>query len=173
MGMILCLRCGEPNSPDENYCEKCGATLPKLAYTIDMASVEKVDDRYTRFAEAADMVKSGECSLDEFEEFMGKIYDKLKNIENEIEQVPISEDIMEDFEEELDVGFAGVKLYNEGMEEMMEYIDDENPIHLDEGLKKIRKGNELIHRARIINRERDKRLGAHADLYRQDESMTL
>ncbi|MCD4786142.1 MAG: zinc ribbon domain-containing protein [Candidatus Eremiobacteraeota bacterium] len=173
MGMILCLRCGEPNSPDENYCEKCGATLPKLAYAIDMASVEKVNERYMGFVKAAEMVKSGEWSIEEFEEFMEKIYNKLKTIESEIGQVPITEEIMEDFEEELDVGFAGVKLYNEGMKEMMEFIEDENPVHLDEGLIKIRKGNEQIHRARIINRDRDKRLGAHADLYRQDESITL
>jgi len=173
MGMILCLRCGEPNPPDENYCLKCGATLPKLAYSIDMASVEKVDDRYRRFVEAAEMVKAGEWSIDEFAEFMEETYDRLRSIEEEIEEVPISEDIMEDFEEELDVGFAGVKLYNEGMEEMMEYIDDEDPTHLDIGLRKIYEGNELIHRARIINRERDKRLGVNADLYRQSESMTL
>lgn len=173
MGMILCLRCAAPNSPDENYCEKCGATLPKLAYSIDMANVNIVDERYKSFAEAAAKVQSGEWSPEEFENFMEATFEKLARIEEEIKSIPISEEIMEDFEEELEVGFAGIERFNQGMEMMMLYLEDENPSHLDDGLKLILQGNDLIHRARIINRDRDKRLGAAADLYRQDESMTL
>ena len=173
MGMILCLRCGKPNSPKENYCLHCGATLPKLAYAIDMVPVEKVDDRYHQFAEAARRVQSGEISLDEFMEFMETTYNKLTKIEDEIREVNISEDIMDAFEEELDVGFQGVELFNEGMETMMAYADDEDPAHLANGLRLIEQGNNLIHRARIINRERDSKLGADADMFRQSESMEL
>lgn len=173
MGMILCLRCGEPNTPTENYCEHCGATLPKLAYAIDMAVVEKVDERVHRFVEVAQNVQSGEMSLDEFAEFMETTYNRLKRIENEIREIPISEEIMESFEEELDVGFQGMELFNEGMEEMMAYADDEDPIHLTAGLRLIEQGNSMIHRARMINRERDSRLGSDADLFRQSESLEL
>ena len=173
MGMILCLRCGGQNTPTENYCEHCGATLPKLAYTIDMAVVEKVDDRLHRFVEAAQNVQSGEITLDEFTNFMETTYNRLKRIEDEIREIPVSEEIMESFEEELDVGFQGMELFNEGMEEMMAYADDEDPSHLSAGLRLIEQGNAMIHQARTINRERDSRLGSDADLFRQSESMEL
>jgi len=173
MNQILCLRCGAQNPPGENYCLSCGATLPKLAYTMEMASVDQVDERYRKFAEAAEMVKTGQWSVEEYANFMETTYQKLRQIEDGIREVPISEEIMDDFEEELEIGFQGVEMFNEGMETMMEYIEDEDPAHLEEGLKLIAKGNGMIHRARIINRERDKRLGMNADLYRQYESMEL
>jgi ribosomal protein L40E len=171
--MVLCLRCAAQNPPHENYCLTCGATLPKLAYTMEMVPVERIEGRCLEFTNAAEYVKTGQWSMDEFADFMEATYEKLTKIEQDIREMPIKEEVIEDFEEELEVGLRGVELYNEGMETMMQYIEDENPYHLDTGLQKIYQGNELIIRARVINRERDKKLGSDADLYRQDESMMI
>ncbi|MCE1248920.1 MAG: hypothetical protein LWY06_19960 [Firmicutes bacterium] len=171
--MVLCLRCAAQNPPNENYCLTCGSTLPKLAYTMEMVPVERIDGRCREFTDAAEFVRSGQWSMDEFADYMETTYAKLSKIEQDIREMPISENVIEDFEEELDVGLRGVELYNEGMETMMQYIEDENPYHLDAGLQLIYQGNEMIIRAREINRERDNKLGSDADLYRQDESMMM
>ena len=173
MSITLCLRCAAPNPPDENYCSKCGATLPKLAYNLGMPSVEQISERYMQFAQAVEYVKTGEWDLERFEAFLTEISEKLSKIEQDLEELPITEDIEEDFEEEMDVGFSGVELYNEGIDILMQYLTEEEPSLLDEGLMKIYQGNELINRARIINRERENKLGMAADMTRYEESMEL
>lgn len=172
--MQVCFHCGELTDPSENYCQKCGATLPKLAYTVtDIVSVDKVFDLYHKFRDQAGAVKAGAITLEDFENFMVDMQDKLMAQEENIRNYELDDSIIDDFEEELEVGFQGIDAINEGMEIMFEYVDDENPVHLDEGLELINEGLELIHRARIINRVRDKRLSADADAYKREESIEL
>ncbi len=172
--MLVCLRCGALNDPKENYCQSCGATLPKLAYTMEMASgVEKVMDLYYKFADAVEMLRSGESTIEEFESYVSGMQEKLARLEQEIREVQIDESIMEDFEEELEVGFTGVEKINQGVDTLLRFVEEEDDSMLDEGLELIKEGLEYIHKARVINRERDKRLSQYADLYRQEQSMEL
>ncbi|MFP4496575.1 MAG: zinc-ribbon domain-containing protein [Vulcanimicrobiota bacterium] len=171
--MILCMRCGAQNNPDENYCQSCGATLPKLAYSMEMAAVEKVMDLYYKFEDAVNKLRNGEWSENDFEDFAVGMQAKLGQREEEIKEVEIDEEIMDDFEAELEVGFQGVEKINDGVDTLLDYLEDKNESHLDNGLGFIKQGLELIHQARIINRERDKRLNADADAYRQEGTMEL
>ncbi len=171
--MLVCFRCGHGNDPKENYCLGCGATLPKLAYTMDMGSGEVIMDLYEKFADAAALVSTGQISLDEFEDFLVKQNDKQKGMEQEIRDTEISEDIMEDFEEELEAGFTGIELVNEGIEIMAQFLDEQNQKYLDEGLDSIKQGMAYLNKAFILNRQRDKRQSHYADLMRRDNSMEL
>lgn len=174
IGMIVCMRCGAQNDPKENYCQECGATLPKLAYSMEMAQgVEKVMSLYEKFADAAEKVSSGEITLEEFENFVLDMQEKLRSREQEIREVDIPEHIMEDFEEELEVGFEGVEKINQGTETLLLFIEDEDEANLKQGLELIKEGLELIHRARLINRERDRKLGQAADMVRKLDEMEL
>lgn len=172
--MLLCMRCGEMNDPKENYCQKCGATLPKLAYTMEMASVDVVLDLYYKFADKVAQLRTGQITLDEFTEYIDYQADKQARMEEDIKNTDIHEEIMEDFEEELELGFSGIEKVNEGIDLMIRFIEEEQtPTLLDQGLELIKEGCRLINKAKNVNRERDKKWSHYAELQRSEESMEL
>jgi len=171
--MILCFRCGEMNDPRENYCLKCGATLPKLAYKMEMPSVDMVLDLYYKFAGVIDKVRNGQASVSQFEEFLVKQYEKQKAYEQALHDLEIPDNLAHEFEEEFEVGFQGIDRVNEGMEIMSFYLEDRNDDHLDHGMALILEGSELIHKAKLINRKRDRCQSQVADLQRMFNDMEL
>lgn len=172
--MILCMKCGTQNDPKENYCQSCGATLPKLAYTMEMPQkLEKVFDLYHKFADVAEKVKTGLIPMEKFDEFMADMQEKLGRKEQEIREVEIPEDIMSEFVEELELGFTGMEKVSHGMERMHEYVDGRDMKCLDEGLELIHEGLEYVHKAKIYNRTRDRGLAAEADIQREEKAIEI
>lgn len=149
---MLCIKCGHNNPPDSNYCQKCNAVLYKMAQT-KADPPPKVNERYNQLKNAGDRVKSGEWTVDEYSDFLVGISNALTQKEMEIREIEIPEESYEDFREELEIGFSGIELYNQGISEMRLYTEDLDPGHIDYGLELIDEGNERINEAMRINRE--------------------
>lgn len=167
------MRCGKMNPPDQNYCINCGATMPKLAYKMEMASVDVVLDLYYKFADAAQKVLDGHMSLDDFDDFLADQHDKQSKFEEKIREIDIEEKDMEDFEEELEYGFTGMDKVNEGIEMMAAYLDDQDETFLDQGLEMIKQGCHFIHKAKLYNRQRDMKSSEAAEIQRIEKHMEL
>ncbi|MFP4498380.1 MAG: hypothetical protein ACLFQV_09240 [Vulcanimicrobiota bacterium] len=119
---------------------------------------DKEMGRYNQLREAVEKIKSGEWSIDEYADFIENIAEALAQKETEIRDIEIPEEAYDDFAEELEVGFNGIALYNEGVSHMMLYLEDENVEHLDYGLELAYQGNEQINEAMCINRRNRRKL---------------
>jgi len=155
----VCTRCGAQNSDDKKYCVNCQAVLPNIpAASRSPKPPEIVMERYNQLKEAGDMVLNGEWTVEEYGEFLEGISQVLAQKEQEIREIEIPEEAYDDFAEELEVGFNGIALYNEGIAHMMLYLEDENPEHIEYGLQLVYEGNESINEAMKVNRENRRKL---------------
>lgn len=144
------------------FCETCRVPLPKAAEGSQQSSLEGAQpdivpeedetSRYGDIKEAVEKMQSGEWTLEEYEYFMQDLMQLLMSFEQEIRDVEIPEESYDEFNNELETGFTGVNLYNEGLATLMLYVDDQNPVHLENGLQLVWEGNEKINEAIRINR---------------------
>lgn len=157
--MLVCTRCGTENSDGTRFCTNCQAALPQIPAGTQVARPpDKVTDRYNQLKEASDKVLNGEWTIEEYGEFLENIAQVLAQKEVEIREIEIPEESYDDFAEELEVGFNGIALYNEGIAHMMLYLEDQNPENIEYGLELVWQGNEQINEAMRINRENRRKL---------------
>ncbi|MCD4783426.1 MAG: zinc ribbon domain-containing protein [Candidatus Eremiobacteraeota bacterium] len=157
--MKVCTRCGAQNQENKKYCVNCQAVLPNIpAATQSPKLSETVMERYYQLKEAGDLVLNGEWTVEEYGEFLESISQVLAKKEQEIREIEIPEEAYDDFAEELEVGFNGIALYNEGIAHMMLYLEDEDPEHIEYGLQLVDEGNESINKAMKVNRENRRKL---------------
>ncbi|MDQ7824781.1 MAG: zinc ribbon domain-containing protein [Candidatus Eremiobacteraeota bacterium] len=154
---MLCLKCGHNNAQGANYCTRCNAALPKMTQT-DTAPPTKVNERYMQLKEAGEKAKSGEWTIEQYGKFLQDIQAILAQKEQEIREIEIPEEAIEEFAEELEVGFNGIELYNQGIANMLLFLEDKNADHIDYGLELVHEGNEKINEAMRINRENRRKL---------------
>jgi hypothetical protein len=171
--VILCLHCQKLTAPDNNNCEHCGATLPKLAYKTEMVAVENITIMYDMLSALAKALINSKVPLEDFEEYLAYLGDKLEEVAQEIADMEFDEEVEKEFEEELEVGLEGVECVYEGLELMLEYGDEEDINCLADGLEAIKEGVILINKARALNRERESLRGKFVNLYKEDKSMDL
>ena len=119
---------------------------------------DTVDQRLREAEEAAEKAASGEWTTDQFSEFIEGLAQTLAEREEQIRQIEIPPEAVEDFREELEVGFTGIQLWHEGVARMALFADDLDVGHLEEGLDICRQGNDHINEAMRINRDNRKRL---------------
>ncbi|MGM9998804.1 MAG: hypothetical protein ACI38Q_05370 [Candidatus Bruticola sp.] len=159
---MLCIKCGFDNEQDARICKKCGAALPRYVAEAEVEEVKVespvINERLQIFEQAVDRVGSGEWSTEEFAHFLEETAAVLADKEQGIRSIDIPEEAAEDFKEELEVGFEGIKLYNQGMQVFFAYVESEDPALLEEGLELVRRGNERINEAMRINRENRSKL---------------
>lgn len=156
---MICVRCGYNNPPGTNFCEKCNSSLPKIVpHSPESAAPPKVNERYMQLKEAGEKAKSGEWTVEEYGIFLENISKILTQKEQEIREIEIPEEAIDEFAAELEVGFAGIDLYNTGIANMKLFLEDQNPDHIDYGLELVREGNEKINEAMRINRENRRKL---------------
>jgi hypothetical protein len=159
LSLLVCVKCGTQNPDGMNYCTKCKSQLPRIPHTAQVhRDPEKVMERYNQLKEAADMMKSGEWTEDQFGDFLENISMILSKKEQEIRDIEIPEEAYDDFSEELEVGFKGITLYNEGISHMLLYLDDQDFEHIEYGLDLVYEGNELINEAIKVNRRNRRKL---------------
>jgi hypothetical protein len=155
---LICVKCGQHNAPGQNYCHQCNTLLPKISDSVQESSHQKKNERYLQLKEAGDKVLSGAWTLEEYAAFLDNISRVLSMKEQEIRDMEIPPEAIEDFRQELEVGFSGIQLYNQGIVTMKLYLDDQDSTHLQEGLEMVREGNELINDAMRINRDNRRKL---------------
>lgn len=154
--MIICTKCGAQNPDGVKFCESCQNPMPQISSVL--VDNPKVMERYLQLKEAADAVKNGDWTFEEFAEFLEEVTRILVQKEQEIRDIEIPEEAYDDFSQELEVGFNGIALYNEGIANMMMYLEDKNSEHLDHGLELAYQGNEQVNEAMRINRANKRKL---------------
>lgn len=127
-----------------------------------------VTQRLIEVEEAAEKAASGEWTPEQFEEFIEEVAQALVKREEDIRQIEIPPEAVEDFREELEVGFTGIQLWHEGVSRMALFSEELDVAHLEEGLDLCRQGNDHINEAMRINRENRKRL---EEIYRDSSTM--
>ena len=152
-----CLRCGFNNDKFVNFCKKCNAPLPKQGGD---ASFHDQDEkaRLNKYLDAIEKYRSGNLNTGDFLSFLQKDYDKIKPILNEIENIsnelgPKSKML---FQQEVDIGTEGLKMFYQGVEMLIELAllpevpPDEDEL-FDEIIALLRSGNAKVNEARRIN----------------------
>jgi len=157
---LLCVKCGFQNAEGANYCSQCHAQLLRVAPVAAQAEPEapRVQDRLQQIAAAVARVTSGEWNPDEFAQFLEETAQILAEKERAIREITIPDEAAEDFREELDIGYAGIELYNQGVQRMFDFLSDGDADHLEAGLELVRQGNEHVNDAMRINRENRRKL---------------
>ncbi|MGI5844223.1 MAG: zinc ribbon domain-containing protein [Candidatus Xenobium sp.] len=158
---MLCVKCGFQNSGGAKYCSKCNAQLPRVLHG-PQEEVEpdtpRVQDRLQQIEAAAARAASGEWNPEEFGRFLEETAGILAEKEQAIRDIPIPDEAVEDFREELEVGYMGIDLYTQGVQRMFDFVAETNPLILEEGLELVRQGNEFVNQAMRINRENRRKL---------------
>ena len=155
---MLCLMCGHDNPENATVCANCKTPIPRMSHMVSSAPPAKVNDRYLQIKDASDKVLAGQWTIDEYAKYLHDLREVLSQKEREIKEVEIPEESMEEFAEELTVGYHGIDLYNEGISYLMKYTEDGNPINVTHGMQLIYEGNERINDAMRINRENRKKI---------------
>jgi hypothetical protein len=153
------MKCGHSNSFGQKFCSSCNAVLPKMTHVPQVAAEPTfVNERYLKIQAASEQALSGELSLEDYAAFLGSVYDALVIKEQEMREIEIPPETFEDFQEELEVGFAGVEMYFEGLRTLQLFVEQQEPSHIEAGLELVREGNELVNQAMRINRENRRKL---------------
>lgn len=128
-----------------------------------------IDQHLVEVEDACQKILSGEWDADQFGDYIDNLAEKLQERENFIRQIEIPPEAIEDMREELEVGFAGIAHWNDGVARIAQFLDEPEIAHLEEGLEICRQGNEMLNEAMRINRENYKRVEA---MYRESSTMS-
>ncbi len=150
--------CGHENPDTATVCTNCKTPIPKMSHMISTAPPAKVSERYMQIKTASDSVLAGAMSMEDYARFLHETRETLSQKEQEIREVEIPEEAYDEFAEELTIGYQGIDLYNEGLEYLVKYTQDGNPVNVSHGLGLIYEGNERINEAMRINRENRRKL---------------
>lgn len=156
VSLIVCMNCGAQYRASMNVCPNCDAAMPR--YSEPFSAPEMVTSRFRQFQDAAEKVRSGAWSVQEFASFLETISAYLAEKAREILQYVQETGYYEYGQAEVDTGFSGIQDYEAGMMELYEFVHDPDPSHLDQGLGRIWEGNVKINEAMRINREERKKL---------------
>lgn len=140
-----------------------------MGQSIDNSEPEVIDQHLSEIEEACQYVADGEWTPEQFGDYIEQLAEKLAERENFIKQIEIPPEAIEEVKEELEVGFSGIAHWNDGVSRMMQYLEDADISHLEDGLDLCRQGNDLLNEAMRINRENFKRVEA---MFRESSTMS-
>lgn len=97
--------------------------------------------------------RTGEWSAEELEAFLMHLYDLLVEKGQDCRAFIQESGYRDEAPDEVDSGLNGIDLYEAGIQEMWQYLQDGDESHLSEGLRLLWEGNEKINHAMFLNRE--------------------
>lgn len=148
---MICVRCGQHNQPGMKYCEHCNMLLPRLDPESEI-TVPKESGLYSRLVEMTRRVREQEITPLEFSEQIASTFASLGEKSHEIQEIVYSTNYYHDSPEEVEAGFTGIQMFEEGLAVMARFIDTGDQGLLVKGLELAWKGNELINEAKRLNR---------------------
>jgi hypothetical protein len=151
--LLICVKCGSHNPQGYLFCLSCNAPLPKIDETEMMVLHEEVTERYIAIENQCSKARTGEISMEEFYDYIARTLNILAVKGQEIMELVEESNYREDSPQEIDVGYQGMGLYEEGLRTLLLFADDGNNGHIDEGLETIKRGNDLINQAMTFNRK--------------------
>lgn len=147
-----CIRCGCQNREGCETCERCGLVLATLQFD-EKGEADPVYDRYLVFRNALMNALEGRWTVEDLTRFLDEESFKMAQKEQEIRQLEIPPDALEEFREELEVGFEGIERYNEALLHFRQYATVGDAAFAQSGLYLAWAGNEKINEARRLNRK--------------------
>lgn len=129
----------------------------------------QIDQHLHEVTQACQNVAEGEWDLDQFAEYIEQLAVRLAEREEFIKNMPIPPEIIHEIQEELELGFAGITYWNDGVARLAQFPDDPDIEHLEEGLELCRQGNDLINEAAKLNRVNYQRV---EERFRETSTMT-
>lgn len=149
---MICIRCGHVNEHGVNYCQNCNAPMARMDMPAEV-SLPTVEERFNIIRKACEKASSGEWTVEALTCHVQEILNLLTQKFREIQDLVADTNYVNDSPEEVEVGFAGMELYEQGLLELLAYAEKQDPLHLQSGLEMVRRGNEHINNAMRINRE--------------------
>lgn len=149
---MLCVKCGHNNDPGVNYCRSCHSLLPKIDFASEV-TMQRIFDRVDKIKDACEKVSSGGMTIEEFFQFIQTTFTNLTQRAQEITEIVNESNYASVSPEEVELGFAGMELYEQGLLELMAYAEDQDSAHLQNGLEMLTQGNDNINEAMRINRD--------------------
>lgn len=128
-----------------------------------------IDAHLKEFEDACQNAANGTWDIETFADYINQLAEKLGEREEFIKQIEIPPEAIPEVKEELEIGFTGIALWNDGVAAAAQFIDERDVAFLEEGLELVRQGNEHLNEAMRINRENFKRVEA---LYRESSTMS-
>ncbi len=114
----ICIRCGHTNPDTENYCVKCGATLPRISQAVARPARVKVTKNYDTIKLKVEQLLSYEISVDEYLNVLDNIYSKVEEAANTVSSMEIPEDLLPYFKEQIEIGLTGIDMFLQAINEL-------------------------------------------------------
>jgi len=149
---LICSHCSCALDPEVLYCRECR----KLLVEDDGDTpIPEEDERILLLAQGCELLQTGEWELGAFRHWLQEFISEQARREIQIAEVyqsiPIG--LEEEFQEEIDMGFAGVSAVNEALTLLAEYDPDTCPAEaLKRSLALYYKGVCVVKEAMNINR---------------------
>ena len=148
---MLCVKCGYDNQLETFYCQNCGKRLPESSMYNVMSTPNTIDTRLKSIKKLCEDVQNEVISIEVYSEQIIEIYNSITNDSLEIREVAQEDDYEGYSPEETEIGYLGLELWLEGLEELYAYIDILDTDFIKSGLKKIVEGNDCINKAIYYN----------------------
>ena len=143
-----CPICGTACDPAAFYCRSCFYLL--LDDQDDEGARPEAGLRIITLAEACEMVVGGQWTQGQFHGYLQAFAEEQKERERVYRSLSIPQGLEEDFEEEQDIMFDGVKACNQGVETLMTYTGSRST--LEKGLAQFWRGVQMVKEAMDTNR---------------------
>ena len=147
---VSCVLCGARNAAGESVCVECGAKLPRATANSAELTHKPLTGRLEQFRQACDRVQSGKWSMKEFGAFLETMSETLRT-KREVYTGALG-DYAEFATEEVELAAQGMNDYEQGMEELWNYIESKDRQAIQRALEFIASGNEKINKAMALNR---------------------
>ena len=157
-GEVICVRCGQQNPDGVNFCSACNSPVPKVSSFVSSPLPPRISNHYDQLLEACQNIKTGKCTPEEFHAILNRIFTTIEERAREIETIEIPEYLMPKLQEQINIGFAGISNFLDGVQEMALFLEDGNEEHLNTGLELTEQGNDSLNTALDMARTNISRL---------------
>lgn len=155
---MICVRCGQQNPDGVNFCSACNSPVPKVSSFVSSPLPPRISNHYDQLLEACQNIKIGQSTHEEFHTILNRIFTTIEERAREIEAMEIPEHLQTKLQEQLNIGFAGINCFLDGIQEMALFLEDGNEGHLNTGLELAEQGNESLNSALDMARTNISRL---------------
>ena len=157
--MRRCFKCGAENSDNEYLCVKCNFKLPKLDDNISPQTNIPKSARLSKVLEIFNTYNDGEISPETMIEELRKQEISFRQVMVRFQKMELPKPLQEEFQEQIDMGVEGIKLFLEAMNIVKETAPppkdepDDEPFELDDAsknkilkaIKKANDGNDILN----------------------------
>ncbi len=148
---VKCNECGFLNPPNEEVCQACNSSLGEssASYQIDM---HRHTGRYRQIRAKVEEVRAGHITAEQFAQWLLQLSHTLAEKATAIRENLEAMDYYRESPNECQIGLAGVQTFEAGLQELYEFTNDLDAMHLEQGLNLLWDGNHMIIEAMKINR---------------------